>query len=195
MKIIFLDRDGVINKFPGLGNYVTRVKDFHFIPGSLTAIRQLTGMGYAIFIVSNQAGVSRGVYSQKKLDQITKHMMTDVKKSGGKITKVFYCTHTQHHNCDCRKPKIGSIKEAMSLVNKTLKHAQKSFFVGDTNTDIEAGNNAGCRTILVLSGKDNRRATRTWKVKPDFVAQNLLEAVKIVCHEDSCLSCHSGRRA
>ena len=67
-KIIFLDRDGVINEFPGNGNYVTRVKNFHFLPGALDAIRILTEEGHTVFVVSNQAGVGRGVYSQDKIE-------------------------------------------------------------------------------------------------------------------------------
>ena len=193
MKIIFLDRDGVINKFPGLGNYVTKVKDFQFVPGSLKAIRQLTDWDYKIFVVSNQAGISRGVYSQAKLEQITKHMMKGVKKAGGKIKRVFYCTHTHDHNCNCRKPKIGSIKEALYMLNKTIKHAKKTFFIGDAKTDIEAGKNAGCRTVLVLSGKDTRKDAKKWPIKPDFIVKNLLEAVQIVAHEDSCCPCLSRR--
>ena len=63
MNVVFLDRDGVINQFPGNGNYVTKVKEFHFIPGSLDAIRELTEMGYTIFIISNQAGVGKGLFT------------------------------------------------------------------------------------------------------------------------------------
>ena len=105
MKVVFLDRDGVINKFPGLGDYVTKVKNFHFLPGSLKAIRLLTEKGYSIFVVSNQAGVTRGIYSQKKLDQINTYMLKHVNRVGGKIRKTFYCIHTPNQNCDCRKPK------------------------------------------------------------------------------------------
>ena len=68
MKLVFLDRDGVINEFPGNGRYVTRCQDFHFIPGALEAIRNLTKSGYTIFVVSNQAGVGKGLFTKKKLD-------------------------------------------------------------------------------------------------------------------------------
>ena len=99
-KVIFLDRDGVINEFPGHGNYVTKVKDFHFVPGSLEAIRKLTEEGYAMFVISNQAGVGKGVYSQNKLDRITRYMLKKVNKKDGKIQKVFYCTHRSDRGCD-----------------------------------------------------------------------------------------------
>ena len=185
MKIIFLDRDGVINRFPGLGDYVTKVKNFHFIPGSLTALRLLTKKGYKIFIISNQAGVTRGVYSKAKLEQINSYMLRNVRKTGGKITKAYYCIHTPDQNCECRKPKIGSIREALIKLNKTIYLARKTFFVGDTEADIKAGDHAGCKTILVLSGKDTKKDAQTWPVKPDFIAKNLLEAAGIVTNENS----------
>ena len=75
MKVIFLDRDGGINAFPGHGNYVTRVKDFRFLPGALKALKLLTDLGYVIFVVSNQAGVGRGVYNKDKLRRINNKML------------------------------------------------------------------------------------------------------------------------
>lgn len=189
MKIIFLDRDGVINRFPGHGNYVTRIKDFRFLPGSLRAIKHLTHSGYKIFVVSNQAGVSRGTYTQKKLDQITRHMLKHVRKSGGKIEKIFYCTHTPDAGCDCRKPNIGSIKKAFQWMRQPLKSAPKTFFIGDARSDIETGKKVGCKTILVLSGRETRRGIASWSVKPDYVAKNLFEAIKVVQSQNSRCCC------
>ena len=192
-RVIFLDRDGVINRFPGHGGYVTRIKDFRFLPGSLKALKILTDEGYNIFVISNQAGVSRGVYSQDKLSQINNYLLKGVKKAGARIKKVFYCTHMPDHNCDCRKPNIGSVKKALQLVNKNLKTAKDSFFIGDAESDIKAGHKAGCQTILVLSGKETRKAVvKNWPVKPDYIVKNLLEAVGIVTHENSCCSCLCG---
>jgi len=188
MKIIFLDRDGVINKFPGRGDYVTKVKSFRFLPGALKALKELTQNGFTIFVISNQAGVSRGVYSQDKLNCINRYMLKKVNKSGAKIKKVFYCTHTREHNCNCRKPKIGSIIEALRLVNKKLSAAKDTFFIGDADMDIEAGKRAGCTTIAVLSGRSKRREINSWRIKPDCITKNLLEAVRIINHENSCCS-------
>src|SRR5258706_5534126 len=143
MKVVFLDRDGVINEFPGNGNYVTKIKEFHFIPGSLNAIRRLTELGYAIFVISNQAGVGKGIYSEDKLNRINAYMLKHVKKTGGKIKRSFYCTHRSDAGCDCRKPGIGSLKRALSLLNKSIRSARKAFFVGDTASDIKAGHNDG----------------------------------------------------
>jgi histidinol-phosphate phosphatase family protein len=180
MKVVFLDRDGVINQFPGNGNYVTRVKNLHFIPRSLEAIRLLTENGYTIFVVSNQAGVGKGVFSQDKLNRITKKMLTEVKKTGGNIKRVYYCTHRSEDNCNCRKPGIGSIIKAMQSMNKSIRSAKKTFLVGDTKDDILAGHNAGCSTIFVLSGREDRNHLEKWRVRPDFIAKDLFAAAKII---------------
>jgi len=180
MKVLLLDRDGVINVFPGNGKYVTKLKKFRFVPGALDALRILTNEGYSIFIISNQAGVAKGVYSSKKLEHINRNMLRNIKAMGGRIKKTFYCMHFSHAGCECRKPQIGSIRKALESMNKTIRSAQKAFFVGDTQSDILAGHNAGCTTIFVLSGREDRRHMRGWKVKPDFIARDLLGATDII---------------
>ncbi|MDP8265219.1 MAG: HAD-IIIA family hydrolase [Candidatus Aceula lacicola] len=195
MKIVFFDRDGVINEFPGFGNYVTKVKNFHFIKGSIDTIVDLTNRGYHIFVVSNQAGVAKGIYSAKKLKQINDYMMRHVKKAGGRIKKVFYCMHRSDAGCDCRKPNTGSIERALKIINKKSKDAKYAYFVGDDKTDIEAGHNAGCKTILVLSGKNRRKDAKNWVVQPDFIAKTLSDARKIIIDENSRYSCLGRGRA
>ena len=184
MKVVFLDRDGVINEFPGNGKYVTKVKDFHFIPGAREAIRDLTDYGYTVFIASNQAGVGKGIFTQKKLDQITAHMLKGIEKAGGRIRDVYYSV-SPDRSCQYRKPNIGSVKEGLKSIRKTLDHASKAFFVGDTEVDIQAGHNAGCKTIFVLSGREDRRKMRKWRVKPDFIAKDLREAGRIIIERNS----------
>lgn len=183
MKVVFLDRDGVINEFPGNGNYVTKIKEFHFIPGALEALRKLTEEGYSIFVISNQAGVGKGIYTREKLNHITRNMLKKVKEAKGKIKRVFYCTHKSNVGCDCRKPEIGSVRRALGLMNKTIHAAKKAFFVGDTEVDILAGHNAGCKTVFVLSGREDRRHMRSWDVKPDFIAKDLREASQIITQD------------
>jgi D-glycero-D-manno-heptose 1,7-bisphosphate phosphatase len=185
VKLVFLDRDGVINEFPGNGNYVTKLKEFHFIPRALDAVKLLTDEGYSIFVISNQAGVGKGIYSKQKLNHITRNMLVEVKQTGGKIKKVFYCTHRSNEGCDCRKPGIGLVRRALELMDKNIHMAQKAFFVGDTEVDILAGHNAGCKTIFVLSGREDYRHMRGWVLKPDYVAKDLWEAALIIQHENS----------
>jgi D-glycero-D-manno-heptose 1,7-bisphosphate phosphatase len=195
LKVVFLDRDGVINKFPGNGSYVTRVKDFHFIAGALEAIRALTESGHKIFVISNQAGVGKGVYSLDKLRRIDVKMIKAVEKAGGHIRKSFYCTHRSDAGCDCRKPGIGLLRKALKSLHKTVAHAQKAFFIGDTESDIKTGHNAGCKTIFVLSGREDRRYMRRWSVKPDYIAKDLKAAIQIIQHANSSHTRHSRGRA
>ena len=180
MKYVFLDRDGVINEFPGNGNYVTKVKNFHFIPGALEAIRKLTQEGFTIFVISNQAGVGKGVYTQNKLNRITQKMLKGVEAANGKIKKAFYCTHRSDAECDCRKPGIGNIENALQSVNQPIDAAAGSFFVGDTKSDILTGFNAKLKTIFVLTGRCTKEQVKDWGIKPDYIVSDLLEATKII---------------
>jgi len=175
MKFIFLDRDGVINKYPGDGKYVTRLRDFRFLPGSLHAVRLLTQAGYRIFVISNQAGVTKGLYSKEILDKMTDRMLTLARQQGGRIEKVLYCLHTDAMNCTCRKPKDGLLKQATKNQQVDKSH---SYFIGDSLRDVKAGKLFGCKTILVLSGREKIENAGGWDVLPDFIAKNLLDAAR-----------------
>jgi len=179
-KFIFLDRDGVINRDPAwVGkDYITSWEEFQFLPGALEAIRKLTDNGYKVAVISNQAGVGRGVYTKEKLDEITGKMLKEIENSGGEIHSVQYCIHKKEDNCGCRKPQAGMFKKAAADLKVDFA---KTYFIGDTKQDMEAGRNIGARTILVLSGKvKEKRETEDWEAKPDFIKKNLMEAVKFV---------------
>jgi D-glycero-D-manno-heptose 1,7-bisphosphate phosphatase len=195
MKVVFLDRDGVINEFPGNGLYVTRVRDFHFIPRALEALKLLTDAGYSLFVISNQAGVGKGVYSKKKLDQITERMLSGVREAGARITKVLYCTCKSSDACNCRKPRIGNIIRALEHIDRTIDDAQHAYFVGDTEGDILAGRNAGCKTIFALSGREDREYMKRWHVSPDHIVEDLYEAAQLILKEDPAPSRHRRSRA
>lgn len=180
-KIIFIDRDGVINRYPGDFKYVSAVSDFQFLGGSKKALVKLYKAGYKIFVISNQAGVTKGLYSKETLDRITNFLYDEVESAGGHIEKALYCIHTDEQNCDCRKPKIGLIKKALSYIDIDLS---KTFFIGDSIRDIKTGKAAGCKTILVLSGKETHENKAGWEEQPDFVTENLLSATKIVLKQD-----------
>lgn len=194
MKVVFLDRDGVINKFPGNGLYVTRVKDFHLLPRALAALKLLTDGGYHIFVVSNQAGVGKGVFSQEKLNQITAKMLKHVKAAGAKIDEVFYCTCKSSAGCHCRKPRIGNVIKALELLDKDINDAHHAYFVGDTEIDIKAGKNAGCKTVFALSGREDRQYMKRWDVRPDFIVEDLYDAAQLILKEDPHPARDSRRR-
>ncbi len=180
MKIIFLDRDGVINTYPGDGRYVTSWGEFHFLPGVKPALKRLFVSGYKIFIISNQAGVAKGIYSRESLGEITNNMLDELKEAGIEISGVYYCLHREEDNCSCRKPKSGLIERVLRehSIHKDL--LSRTFFVGDSMRDIQTGRNAGCRTILVFSGKEKPDNQLNWNVQPDFATADLPAAVEIV---------------
>jgi len=185
MKIVFLDRDGVINKYPGDTRYVSTWQEFHFLRGVKRALKRLTEAGYKIFIISNQAGVAKGIYSKDMLDAITNRMLGELTKSGSRICGVYYCIHRDEDNCSCRKPKIGLIEKAVEEHKIPFDILSNSFFIGDSTRDIQTGKSAGCKTILVFSGKEKPEGqsslvTAPLKIQPDFTARDLSEAVDLI---------------
>ncbi len=177
MKVIFLDRDGVINKYPGNKLYVTSLKKFHFLPGVKKAIAKLKKDGFKIFIVSNQAGVGRGIYARRTLEAITAKMLLEIERSGGRIDKVYYCVHRKEARCSCRKPKPGLLRKAAKEFKFSLK---SSYFIGDTIRDVLTAKNAGCKSILVLSGREKLANQKKWEAQPDFVFNDLATAASFL---------------
>jgi len=180
LKIVFLDRDGVINKYPGDKNYVTSAKNFRFLPGVKIALKLLSDAGFMIFIVSNQAGVGKGVYSQKALDEITSKMIFGLVKDGVNISGVYYCIHKPDDHCACRKPNIGLIKKALRDFMIKDSNLRNKYFIGDSQIDIKTAKRAGLKSVLVLSGKEKLANRANWELKPDYVAKDLLAAARIV---------------
>lgn len=183
MKYLFIDRDGVVNKDPGgwtKTNYVTNWSDFHFVPGTLQALKMLKEKGIKVIVASNQGGVNKGLYTRKELNEVNSRMLREIEKAGGSIEEVYYCIHKDEDNCDCRKPKPGMLEMAAKKYGVDPKTV---YFIGDAPKDIGAGKRAGCKTILVLSGKSSREDIKNWEDKPDHVFDNLLEAVKFLTEQ------------
>lgn len=178
LRVVFLDRDGVINKYPGDSLYVMSWKEFKFIPGSIEGIRKLNEKGFKIFVVSNQAGVSKGLYSQATLDLITKKMLALLKRHKVHIDGVYYCTHTKEENCFCHKPKTGLLERALLALH--TKPAI-SFFIGDSFIDMQTAKKFGANTVLVLSGKEKISRRNDWEFEPDYIFDNLLIAAHYLC--------------
>ncbi len=179
-KVIFLDRDGVINK--DRNDYVRSWAEFDFLPNVFAALRRLTELGYKIIIISNQAGVGKGLYTEASLAEMTEKMLERIRRNSATIHAVYYCNHRDEDNCSCRKPKIGLFKQA--LLGKPV-NLNEIFFVGDSERDIEAGRNLGCKTILVLSGHTKKeQEVANFKFRPDFVAVDLLDAVESVIEKN-----------
>ena len=177
MKAVFLDRDGVINRYPGDKLYVTSLRKFKFLPGAKKAIALLTRAGFKIFVASNQAGVGKGTYSRRTLEAITRYMLNEIEAAGGMIEKVYYCIHRKDACCGCRKPKPGMLKKAAGEFKVKLKGA---YFIGDTIRDVFTAHNAGCKSILVFSGKEKLKNMDEWEAVPDLVFKDLLEAANFL---------------
>jgi D-glycero-D-manno-heptose 1,7-bisphosphate phosphatase len=145
-KVIFLDRDGVINKKPPKADYVKKWAEFEFLPGAIEAIKLLTQNDYDIYVITNQPGIARGLMSKKDLENIHENLKKKIEKYGGKITGIYSCTHGWNEECECRKPKPGMLFQASKDHSLDLT---KIIFIGDDECDFQAGDAAGCKTILV----------------------------------------------
>jgi len=146
-KIIFLDRDGVINKDIG---YLFRIDDFEFIKGIFEVCHYFHQLDYKIIIITNQSGIARGYYSESDYHKLTEWMLDQFNDNSIKILDTFFCPHSPNFFCDCRKPKPGMLLEAKNKYNINM---QNSWMIGDKETDIKAANLAGIdNTILVRSG-------------------------------------------
>jgi len=170
--VVFLDRDGVINE--NRDDYVKTIDEFSFLPGVLEGLAKLKSADITTIVVSNQAGVGRGIIDPAELERIDRSMVQTISEHGGEISAIYYCTHRKDEGCDCRKPNPGLLIRASRELGFDLK---QSFFVGDAQSDIEAGYRAGCRTVLVLTGRTSLSEVNDWSVKPDYIAADLLTAV------------------
>jgi histidinol-phosphate phosphatase family protein len=177
-KVVFLDRDGVINEYPGDTRYVTSWREFKFIPGSIQGIKKLNESGFKLYVISNQAGIRKGIYSQRDLDEITKKMLKNLKKHKAYIEKVYYCTHSQEDNCSCRKPKTGLMHK---VVEDLGIKPQVYFFIGDSFRDMKAAKEFGAKPVLLLSGKEKISNRNNWEFEPDYIFDNLLIAAHYLC--------------
>jgi D-glycero-D-manno-heptose 1,7-bisphosphate phosphatase len=149
MKLVILDRDGVIN-FDS-PSYIKSPDEWHPIPGSLEAIARLNKAGYVLGVATNQSGIGRGKYSIATLTAIHTKMCQELQKVGGYIHKIVFCPHTPEDNCSCRKPKTGLLLQLAQHFSCSLEGVP---FIGDKQTDIEAALKVGAQPILI-NGKKN----------------------------------------
>ena len=175
---VFTDRDGVINRNYD-GNYISKWNDFEFLPGAVDALKQLAENGIRCAIISNQSGVGKNIMTEEELHEVDGRMHEELLRMGCAVEKTYYCTHRPEEDCGCRKPMPGLLVRACREMN--LNPAD-GFFIGDYFTDIEAGNSAGMRTVLVTTGRGREALLmrNEWKKKPDFIVNNLEEAVDII---------------
>lgn len=168
-RAVFLDRDGVIIKGK---HHLVKTDDVEFIRGAASAIKKLNRK-FLVVVVSNQSVVARGLATASDVEKINAFIKNRLAKKGARIDAFYFCPHHpgQGPKCDCRKPGIGMLLAAKKDFGMDF---MESFFVGDKTADIQAGKNAGCRTVLVLTGYAGKDGE--YKVEADFEAKNLPEA-------------------
>jgi len=148
MKLVVLDRDGVIN-FDS-EQYVKSPEEWTPIPGSLEAIARLTQAGFRVVIATNQSGLGQGLFDMATLNATHDKMHKAVNQLGGRIDAVFFCPHAQDAGCACRKPLPGMLLEIAERYNLALAGVPA---IGDSLRDLQAASTAGARPVLVLTGK------------------------------------------
>ncbi len=187
---VFLDRDGTINEQMGYINHISR---FHLLDGVAGAIHRLNQADVPVLVVTNQSGLARGYFPEELLTQVHGKMKELLAHEGAVIDAIYVCPHHPEakiaefrENCNCRKPKTGLIKQAVSDLDIDLK---SSFMVGDRWSDIRCGLSAGTKTILVLSGYGRGELDYidpVQEVQANFIAEDLSDAVSWILGEIDC---------
>jgi len=176
---VFLDRDGVINE-NSLQDYVKDWNEFVFLPGAKEALKKLAEQtAVKIFIVSNQAGIGKGVVSAERVEEINRQMRREIEAAGGRVDAIFCCPHTVQDRCSCRKPEPGLLLRALG---ETTRDAYKLFVVGDALSDIAAGRKMAATTIMVKTGRGEAqlRLLSAQRLQPDHIVEDVSEAVEII---------------
>ncbi len=187
-KVIFLDRDGTLNEEI---NYLYRPEDLRIFPGVPEALRDLKEHGFRLVVVTNQAGVARGYYSEEDVNRLHEYMNGLLRNEGAAIDAWFYCPHHAEHGigrykvaCDCRKPGTGMFRMAEKLFDVDKG---SSWMVGDNECDLLAGRNYGVRTALVGTGYGSGvRDDPAMAGMFDVYGDTLLSVAQIICGEDDC---------
>jgi D-glycero-D-manno-heptose 1,7-bisphosphate phosphatase len=183
---VFIDRDGTISEEVGYINHPSR---FRLYPYAAEAIKVLNDNGWLAIVITNQAGVARGYFSEDVIVSVHDQLERGLNEASAQLDAIYYCAHhpsvgepPYRFDCDCRKPKPGLIDRATRDFEIELT---ASWMVGDRYSDVELARNAGLHSAFVLSGYGRGEweyQRVSWKQQPDLVSENLLEAVKMIVH-------------
>lgn len=151
-KVVFLDRDGVINN--NLLYYTYRCEDFKINNGIIEALKSLSAKGFEFIIITNQSGISKGIYTKKEVENVHGFLLNELKKHNLSVLEIYYCTHhSDVEACLCRKPSPLLIEKAIARFQIDAKH---SFFIGDQQRDVETAKAANIAAILIEPNSDLR---------------------------------------
>jgi len=176
IQLVFLDRDGVINRRPAGRRFVTCWREFEFLPGVAEAIHLLNQHSVWVIVATNQRGISMGLYSESDLQDIHSRMQQALGTKGARLDGIYYCPHAPGE-CECRKPYTGLFEQAL----RHLPPIDRAdiLVIGDSDTDMVAAHRFGCRRILVGLDRDSASITLANKgISVGFSCESLLEAVK-----------------
>jgi D-glycero-D-manno-heptose 1,7-bisphosphate phosphatase len=180
---VFLDRDGTLNREV---DYLSRADEFEFLPGVPTALARLAQAGFALVVVTNQSGIARGKLDEATLGEIHRRMEQELAAEGVQLDGIEFCPHhpkvgppAYRRTCGCRKPAPGMLLVAAAAHDLDLA---RSWTIGDSGRDLEAGHAAGTRAILVLTGKGRQELARLEGegARPGLVAEDLVAAVELI---------------
>ena len=144
LKTVFVDRDGVINQ--ERSGYVKSISELEIYPNVAKNIKLLKDAGFLVIVITNQSAVNRGIVTHEMINQIHNSIQDHLKKYGTFLDGFYYCPHTPDENCNCRKPKPGLLQKAILELNIDLN---SSWMIGDRDSDIEAANSIGCKSIKI----------------------------------------------
>jgi D-glycero-D-manno-heptose 1,7-bisphosphate phosphatase len=177
-----MDRDGTVCDEVGYVNHVSRIR---LLPRSAAAIRRAREAGFKTVVVTNQAGVARGYFAEDLVHRVHDRVRDMLAAEGATVDAIYYCPHhpdagdgPYRKDCDCRKPRPGMLFRARDEVGIDLA---RSYMVGDSMRDIEAGRTVGATTVLVLTGYGRgelEHRSAGWTARPDHIAEDLMEAVE-----------------
>lgn len=181
-RAVFLDRDGTINV--NRPDHVKSLDEFELLPGAIEAIRLLSTTPLAIIIVTNQSAINRGLAPAETVDAINGRLAAAVRAGGGRLDGVYYCPHRPDEQCECRKPRPGLLLQAQAQHDLDLAD---SYVVGDAVTDVDLALAAGCRPVLVLTGRGGAQRSRLTpeQERVTHVAADLAEAARWICREEA----------
>jgi D-glycero-D-manno-heptose 1,7-bisphosphate phosphatase len=177
-RAVFLDRDGVINQRPPAGKYIIRWEDFHILPGVPEGIALLNHAKFSVIVVTNQRCIAKGLMTEADLQKIHERMTNVLARAGANIDATFYCPHEIEPRCDCRKPAPGMLLSAARLRGIDLRI---SWMIGDSDNDVQAGFNAGCKTARVIATdatSSERARISEATITADINASSLLDAIR-----------------
>jgi len=174
---VFLDRDGTICEEMGYLNHISRL---HIFPFATAAVRRLNDAGLPVVVVTNQSGVSRGIFPESLIAEVHSRIQQAMAAAGARIEAFYYCTHTRADDCQCRKPLPGLLQQAAREHNLLLPD---SFVVGDRYADVELAHAVGGRGLLVLTGYgrgEYESRQHEWKRQPDDIVEDLSAAADVI---------------